>query len=54
MVASQLKILIPVGTAIAIVVRMKKVFPADDIPTVKSRRPLWDLKHPEDPDWKYE
>ena len=24
------------------------------IPTVKSRRPLWDEKHPEDPDWKYE
>ncbi len=24
------------------------------IPTIKSRRPLWDLKHPEDPDWKYE
>jgi cytochrome c oxidase subunit 1 len=24
------------------------------IPSVKSRRPLWDLKHPEDPDWKYE
>ena len=24
------------------------------IPTVKSRRPLWDLKHPEDPDWNYE
>lgn len=23
-------------------------------PEVKSRRPLWDLKHPEDPDWKYE
>ena len=23
-------------------------------PTVKSRRPLWDLKHPEDPDWKFE
>ncbi len=21
---------------------------------VRSRRPLWDLKHPEDPDWKYE
>ena len=20
----------------------------------RSRRPLWDLKHPEDPDWKYE
>jgi cytochrome c oxidase subunit 1 len=25
-----------------------------DIPTVRSRRPLWDLKHPDDPDWKYE
>jgi cytochrome c oxidase subunit 1 len=25
-----------------------------DVPTVHSRRPLWDLKHPEDPDWKYE
>ena len=25
-----------------------------EIPEVKSRRPLWDLKHPEDPDWKYE
>ena len=24
------------------------------IPVVKSRRPLWDLKHPKDPDWKYE
>jgi len=24
------------------------------VPTVSSRRPLWDLKHPEDPDWKYE
>jgi cytochrome c oxidase subunit I len=23
-------------------------------PVVTSRRPLWDLKHPEDPDWKYE
>ncbi|MGH9586677.1 MAG: cytochrome c oxidase subunit I [Acidobacteriaceae bacterium] len=23
-------------------------------PEVKSRRPLWDLKHPEDPDWNYE
>ncbi len=23
-------------------------------PMVRSRRPLWDLKHPEDPDWKYE
>jgi cytochrome c oxidase subunit 1 len=25
-----------------------------DEPTVQSRRPLWDLKHPDDPDWKYE
>src|SRR5712675_346243 len=25
-----------------------------EIPTVKSRRPLWDIKHPTDPDWKYE
>ncbi len=24
------------------------------IPSVQSRRPLWDLKHPDDPDWKYE
>jgi cytochrome c oxidase subunit I len=24
------------------------------LPEVKSRRPLWDLKHPEDPDWRYE
>jgi cytochrome c oxidase subunit 1 len=24
------------------------------IPVVRSRRPLWDVKHPEDPDWKYE
>ncbi len=24
------------------------------IPVVLSRRPLWDIKHPEDPDWKYE
>src|ERR1700691_4950004 len=23
-------------------------------PVVHSRRPLWDLKHPQDPDWKYE
>ena len=23
-------------------------------PVVKSRRPLWDIKHPSDPDWKYE
>jgi cytochrome c oxidase subunit I len=25
-----------------------------EVPAVRSRRPLWDLKHPEDPDWKYE
>ena len=24
------------------------------VPVVKSRRPLWDQKHPDDPDWKYE
>jgi cytochrome c oxidase subunit I len=23
-------------------------------PVVRSRRPLWDIKHPEDPDWQYE
>jgi cytochrome c oxidase subunit I len=26
----------------------------DKLPEVRSSRPLWDLKHPEDPDWKYE
>jgi cytochrome c oxidase subunit I len=26
----------------------------ETLPEVKSRRPLWDLKHPEDPDWKFE
>jgi cytochrome c oxidase subunit 1 len=26
----------------------------ETVPTVRSRRPLWDLKHPDDPDWKYE
>jgi cytochrome c oxidase subunit 1 len=25
-----------------------------EVPVVRSRRPLWDIKHPEDPDWKYE
>lgn len=25
-----------------------------EVPTVHSRRPLWDLKHADDPDWKYE
>ena len=24
------------------------------LPTVRSRRPLWDEKHPDDPDWKHE
>ncbi len=26
----------------------------EEVPTVHSRRPLWDLKHPDDPDSKYE
>lgn len=26
----------------------------DRVPPVRSRRPLWDLAHPEDPDWKHE
>jgi len=26
----------------------------ETLPAVRSSRPLWDLKHPEDPDWKYE
>jgi cytochrome c oxidase subunit 1 len=26
----------------------------ETVPTVRSRRPLWDLKHPDDPDWRYE
>jgi cytochrome c oxidase subunit 1 len=26
----------------------------EELPIVRSRRPLWDLKHPDDPDWKYE
>jgi cytochrome c oxidase subunit 1 len=26
----------------------------ETVPTVLSRRPLWDLKHPDDPDWRYE
>jgi hypothetical protein len=24
------------------------------VPVVRSRRPLWDLKHPDDPDWQFE
>jgi cytochrome c oxidase subunit 1 len=26
----------------------------ETLPEVRSTRPLWDLKHPEDPDWKFE
>ncbi len=26
----------------------------EELPEVRSTRPLWDLKHPEDPDWKFE
>jgi cytochrome c oxidase subunit 1 len=26
----------------------------EEVPQVRSRRPLWDLKHPDDPDWKHE
>src|SRR5262249_50457287 len=26
----------------------------ETLPTVRSRRPLWDLKHPDDPDWAHE
>jgi len=26
----------------------------EEVPLVRSRRPLWDLKHPEDPDWEHE
>jgi cytochrome c oxidase subunit I len=26
----------------------------ETIPVVRSSRPLWDLKHPQDPDWQYE
>ena len=30
------------------------IYNFESAPVVRSRRPLWDLKHPEDPDWKYE
>ena len=26
----------------------------EEVPVVHSRRPLWDMKHPDDPDWQYE
>jgi cytochrome c oxidase subunit I len=30
------------------------VYNFEELPEVHSRRPLWDLKHPHDPDWEYE
>ena len=30
------------------------IYNFEELPEVHSRRPLWDLKHPDDPDWKYE
>jgi len=30
------------------------VYNFETLPIVHSRRPLWDLAHPDDPDWKYE
>jgi cytochrome c oxidase subunit 1 len=30
------------------------VYNFEELPEVHSRRPLWDLKHPDDPDWEYE
>jgi cytochrome c oxidase subunit 1 len=30
------------------------VYNFDELPEVHSRRPLWDMKHPDDPDWEYE
>ena len=30
------------------------VYNFEELPVVHSRRPLWDLKHPDDPDWEYE
>jgi cytochrome c oxidase subunit 1 len=30
------------------------VYNFEQEPVVRSRRPLWDLKHPDDPDWEYE
>jgi cytochrome c oxidase subunit 1 len=25
----------------------------DQVPPVRSRRPIWDLEHPENPDWRH-
>ena len=30
------------------------VYNFEELPEVHSRRPLWDVKHPDDPDWEYE
>ena len=30
------------------------VYNFEELPEVHSRRPLWDAKHPDDPDWEYE
>jgi cytochrome c oxidase subunit I len=30
------------------------VYNFEELPEVHSRRPLWDMKHPDDPDWEYE
>jgi cytochrome c oxidase subunit 1 len=30
------------------------VYNFEELPEVHSRRPLWDQKHPDDPDWEYE
>jgi cytochrome c oxidase subunit 1 len=30
------------------------VYNFEELPEAHSRRPLWDLKHPDDPDWEYE
>ena len=30
------------------------IYNFEELPEVHSRRPLWDLKHPDDPDWEYE
>src|SRR3984957_15136313 len=32
----------------------RPVYNFEEEPEVHSRRPLWDLKHPDDPDWEYE
>ena len=34
--------------------RLRRPITLRTLPVVHSRRPLWDAKHPEDPDWKYE